>query len=79
MDRATRRTSSPLIKAGMIIFGVGLVAIFVIMILFATGRRDLPWWLNVLAAGAVGVGFALGLVAVFVEARRSRSAASANR
>jgi ABC-type multidrug transport system permease subunit len=60
-----------LIKAGMILFGVGLAAIFLIMILFATGRHDLPWWLNVIAALAP-VGFGVGLVAVFVEARRSR-------
>ena len=33
----------------MVLFAIGLVAIVVIVVLFATGSRDLPVWLNVTA------------------------------
>lgn len=59
----------------MILFGVGLVAVAVIMVLFATGSTDLPLWLNLVAMLAP-VGFGLGLVAMFVEARASRRASA---
>jgi len=57
----------------MILFGVGLLAVAVIMVLFATGSTELPLWLNLVAMLAP-VGFGLGLVAVFAEARASRRA-----
>ena len=59
----------------MIFFGVGLVAVAVIMVLFGTGSTDLPLWLNLVAMLAP-VGFGLGLVGVFGEARTSRRASA---
>jgi hypothetical protein len=59
----------------MILFVIGLLAVAVIMVLFATGSTDLPLWLNLVAMLAP-VGFGLGLVAVFSEARAARRASA---
>jgi ABC-type multidrug transport system permease subunit len=71
--RQRRRQVSGLAKAGMIGFVIGLVAVAVIMVLFATGSTDLPLWLN-LTAMLAPVGFGLGMLAVFNEARAARRA-----
>jgi hypothetical protein len=73
--RPQRRQVSGLAKAGMILFVIGLLAVAVIMVLFATGSTDLPLWLN-LTAMLAPVGFGLGLLAVFNEARASRRASA---
>ena len=73
--RRKRRQLSGLARVGMILFGVGLVAVAVIMVLFATGSTELPLWLNLVAMLAP-VGFGLGLLAVFNEARTSRRASA---
>lgn len=67
----------------MAMFALGVVAIVVIMVLFASGSRDLPLWLN-LTAMLAPIGFGLGLVGVAAEATRSsralaRSAAQPDR
>ena len=59
----------PLARWGFGIFAVGLLAVAVIMVLFATGSHDLPLWLN-LAAMLAPIGFGIGLLGVFLEARR---------
>jgi len=63
-----RRKAAPLAKAGMIVFAIGLIAVFTDMILFAAGSRDLPLWLNLLAMLAP-VGLGLGLIGVVRENR----------
>lgn len=55
------------------LFVVGLLAIGVIMVLFATGANDLPLWLN-LTAMLAPVGFGIGLFGIFLEARSGRVA-----
>lgn len=60
---------APLAKIGMAVFFVGLIAICVILILFASGARDLALWLNLVALLAP-LGLAIGFVGVFVEVRR---------
>ncbi len=55
---------------------IGLVAVAVIMVLFATGSHDLPLWLN-LTAMLAPVGFGIGLVGVLLEARSGRAARAA--
>jgi len=76
---AAKRASSPLARWGFGTFVVGLLAVGVIMVLFATGSHDLPLWLNLLAMLAP-IGFGIGLLGVFGEARaaRGRAAGSAN-
>jgi len=65
--RGRPRASNPT-KIGLLLFAVGLLAVVVIMVLFATGSQDLPLWLN-LAAMLAPVGFGVGLFGVFLEGR----------
>ena len=69
--RRKRRQVSGLARLGIILFAIGVLAVATIMVLFATGTTELPLWLNLVAMLAP-VGFGLGLVAVFNEARGSR-------
>jgi hypothetical protein len=57
---------------GVILFLIGLVAVAVIMVLFATGSHDLPLWLN-LTAMLAPVGFGIGLYGIAREARAGRA------
>ncbi|WP_420124007.1 hypothetical protein [Nakamurella sp.] len=59
-----------LVRAGVVLFALGLIAVVVIFALFASGAHDLPLWLN-LAAMLAPVGFGLALVGLFRQARRS--------
>lgn len=69
--QAARRTApTPLIRIGLGLFVVGLLAVAVILVLFFSGVRDLPLWAN-LVAGLAPVGFGLVLVGIFRDARRS--------
>ena len=61
VDRRRRRQTSPLARIGFVVFGIGLLAVVVIMVLFATGSHDLPLWLNLVAMLAP-VGFGIGLI-----------------
>jgi len=72
--RRDRRRAAPLIKMAMLAFTVGLLAIVVDIILFATGSRDLPLWLNLLALLAP-IGFGLGLAGVIQENRHAARSA----
>lgn len=76
LSRAAQRSkssASPLARAGFIVFGIGLLAVVVILALFATGSQELPLWLNLLALLAP-LGFGIGLLGVYREARQSRAA-----
>ena len=64
-----RRQASGLMKASMVLFFVGLLAITADLVLFASGMTELPLWLNLLCLLAP-VGFGLGLFAVVQENRR---------
>ena len=75
VDRRSRRQTSPLARIGFVVFGIGLLGVAVIMVLFATGSHDLPLWLNLVAMLAP-VGFGIGLVGVYRESRASQSLAA---
>lgn len=64
-----RRRAGPLAKIGMAVFCIGLIAILADVALFASGSRDLPLWLNLVAILAP-VGLGIGLVGTVVGARR---------
>ena len=70
-----KRASSPLARWGFGIFVVGLLAVGAIMALFATGSHDLPLWLNLVAMLAP-VGFGVGLLGVYLEARSGHRSAA---
>jgi hypothetical protein len=55
----------------MALFAIGLLAIFADMILFASGSRNLPLWVN-LTAMLAPVGLGLGLIGVVRENRAAK-------
>ena len=59
-----------LVRAGVLVFALGLVAVAVIFAMFTFGAHDLPLWLN-LGAMLAPVGFGLALLGLFRQARRS--------
>ena len=67
----SRRKAAPLAKLGMALFAIGLLAIFADMILFASGSRNLPLWVN-LTAMLAPVGLGLGLIGVVRENRAAK-------
>lgn len=69
MSTEPKAGASPLVRAGVICFALGLVAVVVIFGMFAAGAHDLPLWLNV-GAMLAPVGFGLALVGLFRQARR---------
>jgi hypothetical protein len=73
-----RRKAAPLARVGMLVFAIGLIAVFTDMILFAAGSRNLPLWLNLLAMLAP-LGLGLGLVGVVRENRAASPALAARK
>jgi hypothetical protein len=73
-----RRKAAPLAKIGMVLFAIGLVAIFTDFVLFAAGSHDLPLWLN-LTAMLAPVGLGVGLIGVVKENRAASPALAARR
>lgn len=55
--------------AGVVIFGLGLVALVAVFVLFVSGRHDLPLWLNGAAGVLVPLGLGLALGGLVHEAR----------
>jgi hypothetical protein len=71
-----------LVPVAVAIFGLGLIALAAIFVLFLTGRHDLPVWLNASAGVLVPLGFGLALIGLIREARqtakRTRQATARN-
>jgi hypothetical protein len=63
--------SARLVPIAVAIFAVGLLALAAILVLYVTGRHDLPLWLNTAAGVLVPLGLILALVGLFREARQS--------
>nr|BFF01400.1 hypothetical protein GCM10020241_30750 [Streptoalloteichus tenebrarius] len=61
-----------MVPVGVALFGIGLLAVVAIFVLFATGRTELPVWLNATAGLCLPVGLALGVIGVIRDARRAR-------
>jgi hypothetical protein len=62
----------------MVLFAIGVAAIFTDFLLFAAGSHDLPLWLN-LASMLAPVGLGVGLVGVVKENRAASPALAARR
>ncbi|MBA8931042.1 ABC-type multidrug transport system permease subunit [Kutzneria viridogrisea] len=58
-----------LMPLSMVVFAIGLVALAVIFGMYASGVRDLPLWLNLVGVLLSPIGFAMGMVAVFLQNR----------
>ena len=59
-----------LMRLGIGVFAVGVLAVLVVFTMFAAGLRDLPAWLSAVAGVATPLGIALGLIALAREHRR---------
>ena len=60
-----------LMRAGIGVFALGVLAVVVVFIMFATGLRDLPVWISAVAGIATPLGILLGLIALVREHRKS--------
>lgn len=60
-----------LMRAGIGVFAVGVLAVLAVFIMFAAGLHDLPVWLSAAAGVATPLGLALGFIAL-VREHRSR-------
>ncbi|MFD9894608.1 hypothetical protein ACFWY9_35125 [Amycolatopsis sp. NPDC059027] len=75
MSTATKETAVTasgkpfLMRIGIGLFGLGMLAVVVVFILFATGMENLPVWLSVGAGVVTPLGLLLGLIALVREAR----------
>ncbi|HVV11636.1 hypothetical protein [Amycolatopsis sp.] len=73
METATKHLprKSWLMRVGIGVFALGVLAVLVVFVMFAAGLRDLPVWLSAAAGVATPLGIALGLIALVREHRRS--------
>ncbi len=60
-----------LMRAGIGVFAVGVLAVLVVFVLFAVCLRNLPVWLSAVAGIATPLGLVLGFIALVREHRRS--------
>lgn len=58
-----------LMRVGVGLFAVGMLAVFVVFVLFAAGMEELPVWLSVAAGAITPLGLGLGLIALVREHR----------
>lgn len=72
----TSRPGDGLVRAGAIVFGIGVVAVLVVVLPFFFGRGNWPLPFNLAAGVLPPLGLALALVGLV---RSARSTARANR
>ncbi|WP_199431341.1 hypothetical protein [Qaidamihabitans albus] len=76
MEAAVDENSRPgsrkpwLMRTGVALFAIGMVAVVAVFVLFAAGLEDLPVWLSAAAGVITPLGLALGLVALVREHRQ---------
>jgi hypothetical protein len=58
-----------LMRVGVGLFALGMVAVVAVFIMFAAGLDNLPIWLSAAAGVITPLGLALGLIALVREAR----------
>ncbi|WP_019815769.1 hypothetical protein [Saccharomonospora saliphila] len=59
-----------LMRVGIGLFALGMVAVVAVFVLFAAGLSDLPVWLSAFAGVVTPLGLALGLISLVREHRR---------
>jgi hypothetical protein len=60
-----------LMRVGVSLFALGMLAVVAVFAMFAAGLDDLPVWLSAGAGVVTPLGLGLGLIALVREARRS--------
>lgn len=58
-----------LMRLGIGVFAIGVLAVITVFVMFAAGLRDLPVWLSVAAGVATPLGIVLGFIALVREHR----------
>lgn len=59
-----------LMRLGISLFAIGMIAVTAVFVMFAAGLENLPVWLSAAAGVITPTGLALGLLALVREARR---------
>ncbi|MEV7096090.1 hypothetical protein AB0M80_24890 [Amycolatopsis sp. NPDC051045] len=61
-----------LMRVGIGLFGLGMIAVLAVFIMFAAGLENLPVWLSLAAGVITPLGLLLGLIALVKEARAKK-------
>jgi hypothetical protein len=61
-----------LMRLGIGLFGLGMLAVLAVFIMFAAGLENLPVWLSAAAGIITPLGLLLGLIALVREARAKK-------
>ncbi|UOZ08108.1 MULTISPECIES: hypothetical protein [unclassified Amycolatopsis] len=61
-----------LMRIGIGLFGLGMLAVLAVFIMFAAGLENLPVWLSAAAGIITPLGLLLGLIALVREARAKK-------
>ncbi|HJQ46610.1 MAG TPA: hypothetical protein VJ870_09855 [Amycolatopsis sp.] len=59
-----------LMRLGIGVFAIGVLAVLTVFVMFAVGLRNLPVWLSAVAGIATPLGIVLGLIALAREHRK---------
>jgi len=62
-----------LMRIGVGLFGIGMLAVLTVFIMFAAGLENLPVWLSAAAGIITPLGLLLGLIALVREARAKKA------
>ncbi|WP_284743010.1 MULTISPECIES: hypothetical protein [Amycolatopsis] len=62
-----------LMRIGIGLFALGMLAVLTVFIMFAAGLENLPIWLSVGAGVVTPLGLLLGLLALVFEARAKKA------
>ena len=75
---SARLPGEQLVRAGALLFGLGVVGVVVVVVPFLLGRQDAPLWTTLLAS-LLPVGLGLSLLGLLRGARARRRAARRER
>lgn len=70
----TRLPGDAMVRAGALLFGLGVVGVLIVVVPFLLGRDDAPLWTTLLAS-LLPVGLGLALLGLLRGARARRRAA----
>ncbi|WP_033295367.1 hypothetical protein [Amycolatopsis jejuensis] len=73
MENAAKQTGKPiLMRIGIGLFAIGMLAVAAVFVMFAAGLENLPVWLSAAAGVITPLGLLLGLIALIQEARAGK-------
>ncbi|WP_037361550.1 hypothetical protein [Amycolatopsis orientalis] len=73
MENPPKQTGKPiLMRLGIGLFAIGMVAVATVFVMFAAGLENLPVWLSAAAGVITPLGLLLGLIALIQEARAGK-------